>query len=203
MAKSPLQLSNEMLYEKPNLDDNFYRNSFKDGYRVNGNEARLGKGRLDYLIEEYGVWNPNEDYSQAYLGFINPKDFIGSTLTNRDTITKREIDNPDPMDLERINNERQTPFLQVDFDKNRIVGHEGRHRLSSMSKAGVERLPIVFRDMSPSFEKYKAKAKNYNGVLSGQTFGDDKAKDLNYIGDLIPINYKNASKLRELFGYNE
>lgn len=201
--KSPLELSNKLQYEKPTLDDDFYGNAFKDGYKVNGNEARLGKGRLDYLISEYGVWNPNLDYSQAYLGFINPNDFIKGTLTGKDTITKKEIDNPNPMDLDRINGSRQTPFLQIDFDKNRIVGHEGRHRLSSMAKAGVTRLPIVFRDMSPSFDKYKVLTKNYNGILKGQDFGFGRGQDINLVSDLIPINYKNASKLKEMFGYNE
>lgn len=203
MAKSPLELAKEILYEKPKFDDNFYRESFKDGYKINGNEARLGKGRLDYLIDEYGVWSPDSDYSQAYLGFINPSDFINGTLTGQDTTTKREIDNPEPLDIDRINRERQTPFLQVDFDKNRIVGHEGRHRLSSMAKAGITKIPVVFQDRSPSFNKDHAQAKNYNGVLKGQDFGHGVGQDISLISDLIPINYKNAQQLREKFGYNK
>lgn len=186
--------------EKPEFNDDFYRNSFKDGYKIKGNEARLGKGRLNYLIEEYGVWNDNLDYSQAYLGFIDPRQFIDGTLTENDTITRKEIDNPVDLDLDRINKERQTPFLQVDFDNNRIVGHEGRHRLSSFVKAGINRIPVVFQDRSPSFEKYKAKVKNFNGVLRGQDFGSNKASDINLVSTLIPINYKNIEQLYKMFG---
>lgn len=203
MAKSPLTLSNSILYEKPTFDDNFYKESFKDGYQVNGNEARLGKGRLDYLIDEYGVWEPDSDYSQAYLGYIDPREFIKATITGNDSITKRELDNPDDLDIQRINNERQTPFLQVNFDDNSIVGHEGRHRLSSFAKAGVTKLPIVFRDMSPTFRRYNTQGKQYNGILKGQDFGFGRGQDINLVSDLIPINYKNANVLREKFGYNK
>ena len=149
--KSPLAQAKAQLYPKPKFNDEFYRDSFKDGYKLKGNEARLGKGRLNYLIEEYGLWDDDSDYAKAYLGYINPSDFINSTLTKGDTYTRREIENQPELDIDRINRERQTPFLQVDFDNNEIVGHEGRNRLSSFAKSGINKLPVVFIDMSPSF----------------------------------------------------
>lgn len=202
--KSPLEQAKAQLYPKPTFDDNFYRESFKDGYKIKGNEARLGKGRLNYLIEEYGLWDDDSDYAKAYLGYINPSDFIKGTLTDDDTITRREIESQPELDLDRVNRERQTPFLQVDFDKNEIVGHEGRHRLSSFAKSGINRLPVVFVDRSPSFEKYKSKRKSYNGELLGQRFNDGaRASNINLISDLIPLNYKNIEDLYKTFGYED
>lgn len=198
--KTPLEQSNAMAYPKPEFNDDFYRNSFKDGYKIKGNEARLGKGRLNYLISEYGDWDDDSDYSKAYLGYINPSDFIKGTITSRDTTTRKELENPEPFDLERMNNERQTPFLQVDFDSNSIVGHEGRHRLAAMAKAGINRIPVVFQDHSPSFRKYKAMAKKYDNDMNGQDFGDARASNIHITSDLIPINYKNIAKLYKMFG---
>ena len=202
--KSPLAQAKAQLYPKPSLDDDFYSNAHKDGYKVNGNEARLGKGRLNSLIDEYGVWNDNLDYAKAYLGFIDPREFIKGTLAGSDSITREEIENPQDLDLEKINNNSQTPFLMVDFDNNKIVGHEGRHRLSSFAKAGVNRLPIVVRDYSPSFKKDHAQKRNYKGSIKGQLFdGIGKGDDINFDSDLIPLNYKNIEDLYKIFGSQE
>lgn len=197
--KNPLALAKSELYPKPKFDDDFYRNAHKDGYYLKGNEARLGKGRLNALIDEYGVWEDNSDYSKAYLGFINPRDFINATI-GKDSITRREIENQPPLDLERVNSQSQTPFLNIDFDNNRIVGHEGRHRLSSFAKSGIERLPVVIRDYSPSFRKDHAQRRKYKGILQGQGFDEtDKGQNINFEGDLIPLNYKNIEDLYKYF----
>lgn len=193
-------LLNNQLYPKPELNGDFYSNSFKDGYKLKGNEARLGKGRLNYLISEYGVWD-DSDYAQAYLGFIDPREFIKGTLTGQDTTTAKELANPSDLDLERINNERQTPFLDIDFENNEILGHEGRHRLSSFAKAGINRLPIVIRDRSPNYRRYHSQAKrNYNNSINGQDFGFGRGQNIALNSDLIPINYKNIADLYKIFG---
>ena len=199
---NPDQVANSLLYDKPKLDSDFYSNSYKDGYKVKNGESRLGKGRLDYLISEYGVWEPESNYAQAYLGFIDPQEFLNGTLTSNDSYTKKEIDAIKDFDLERINNERQTPFLDVDFDTNSIIGHEGRHRMKSLINGGVKKIPIVFRDRSGSFKKYNAQPRTFKGQLNGQDYGEliGKSKPALLDTELIPLNYKNASRLKELFG---
>lgn len=199
--KNPLQLAETIQRpEKPVIDDEFYSNAHKDGYRLKGNEARLGKGRINSLIDEYGLWNENSDYSKGYLAYIDPREFIRGTTSDRDSTTNEELKNPSDLDLKRINNESQTPFLDVDFDNKVILGHEGRHRLASFAKQGINRLPVVIRDRSSSFSKDHAAKKNFNGTLGSQLFyDDDKRHNINLNSDLIPLNYKNIVDLYRIF----
>lgn len=203
-AKSPLSLGQQFLYEKPERNADFYSNSYKDGYAINGNEARLGKGRLDWLISEYGVWDDDSDYSNAFLAYVDPREFInGTTSSNNDSHIRKEI-GEQVLDLDRLNNETQTPFLDVDFSTNQIVGHEGRHRMGALANAGVFKVPVVIRDKSPKFKKYQTKPHSYNGKLKGQSFGDDsRLGSMKWSTDLIPLNYKNAPLLWEKFGYKK
>ena len=43
-------------------------------------QARFGKGRMDSLIDEYGVWDDKSNYSKGYLAYINPNDYLGKTI---------------------------------------------------------------------------------------------------------------------------
>lgn len=206
MAKNLLELANEIQYEKPTFDSNFYLHASEDGYKLNGAEARLGKGRMDDLIETYGVWNPKLDYAKGYLGFIDPEQFLTATTSKyiRERIEKESF----PLDLEKLNNYPQTPFLNFKRDSKGniyIVGHEGRHRMSALSKAGVKKIPIVFRDESDQYNRYNVQPTSIKGFVGGQTFdGTNKAGSINFDNlELIPLNYKNAPLLWEKFGYNK
>lgn len=208
--KSPLEQAKAQLYPKPELNRDFYQNAHKDGYFLKGNEARLGKGRLNALIDEYGVWNDKLDYAKGFLAYVDPREFLNGTMIDKeksgnytlgDKSLQEEIDNPDPLDLARMNNEGQTPFLNIDFDKNEITGHEGRHRLSSLAKAGITRVPIVIRDSSLGYNKQNSQKRNYKGFVNGQNFGLKRiAKGMNFDSDLIPLNYKNIEDLYKIFG---
>lgn len=200
--KNPLQQAKAMTYPKPELNDDFYSNAYKDGYKIKGNEARLGKGRLNYLVSEYGVWDDNSDYAKAYLGYVDPREFIKGTTVKGSPMVE-ELANQPELDLDRINSESQTPFLSVDFDNWRVKGHEGRHRLSSFAKSGIKRVPVVIRDYSPSYRKDKSSRKTFKGGLVGQKFGetpDEWGQGMQLESDLIPLNYKNIAKLYEMFG---
>lgn len=200
--KTPVAQAKSQLYPKPELNSDFYSNAYKDGYKIKGNEARLGKGRLNYLIEEYGVWDDDSDYSKAYLGYIDPNEFIKGTTVKNSAI-EQELANQPELDLERINNESQTPFLNIDFDNWIVKGHEGRHRLSSFAKSGIKKVPIVIRDYSPSYKKNNSLSKRFAGGLTGQRYGElpeEISQSMNLVSDLIPLNYKNIEQLYKMFG---
>lgn len=208
MAKSPLELSNEFQYKKPIIDDDFYGNAFKDGYKLKGNEARLGKGRLDDLIDYYGLWD-NSNYAKAYLTYISPKDFLNLSFKEgnlNDPIVKEidDIRKNKNIDLDRINNAPYTPFLELDFDNNQVLNHDGRHRLAAFAGAGIDKVPVVIKGAGKSFDKTKTQPYRYIKSVKGQNLGSVNAPGVNNLElDLVPLNYKNASTLWKKFGYNE
>ena len=188
---------------KPVFDGDFYRNAYKDGYKVEegSDTATLGEGRIDYLIDEYGVWNENSNYAKAYLTYINPNDFIGATLTNEDTTTNSELEQIQNLDLDRINNESQTMFLDIDFDNGVVVGHEGRHRMKAFASAGIKFVPVVIRNKSESFDKTNTEELILDGNIMGQDFdGVRKGSKINVSGmRLIPLNFKHKRNLLNEF----
>ena len=208
MAKNPVELARKLEYEKPIINDDFYGNAFKDGYKLKGNEARLGKGRLDDLIDYYGKWD-NSDYSKAYLTYINPKDFLDLSFKgdNKNDPLVNEIEGilkNNNLDLERINNAPYTPFLEMDFDNNTILNHDGRHRLAAFASAGIDKVPIVIKGAGKSFDKTRTQPYRYYGNVKGQNLGPVRAPGKqNMELDLTPLNYKNAPLLWDKFGYNE
>lgn len=202
--KNPNEQANSILYEKPKFDTDFYLNASKDGYKLIGNEARLGKGRLDDLIETYGVWNDNSDYSKAYLGYIDPAKFVEATTDDVSQIEKESF----PLDIDKLNAHPYSMFLKFKRDKKGnvyITGHEGRHRMNALSKAGINRVPIAFIDESQDYNRYNAQPQRFKGVFGGQKFYDDmRGKSITFDDlELIPLNYKNASTLWQKFGYNK
>ena len=207
--KNPLEQAQNLQYEKPIIDDDFYSGAYLDGYKLVGKESRLGKGRLDDLIDYYGLWNPDFDYAKAYLTYINPKDYLDLTFKfdNKNDPLNQEIQgilDKKELDLDRINNQPHTPFLELDFDNNEIVGHDGRHRMAAFLSAGIDKVPVVIRGKGASFDKKNTKPYVYKSNVRGQDLGPVRAPGKQNLElDLVPLNYKNAPTLWEKFGYNK
>ena len=206
--KTPIALAQNIQYEKPIINSDFYKTAYKDGYKLVGKESRLGKGRLDDLIDYYGLWNPDFDYAKAYLAYINPRDFLDLTWNPEFDGSVgpelREILNKKELDLDLVNSHPHTPFLELDFDNNEVVGHEGRHRMAAFASAGIDKVPVVIRGKGESFDKKNTKPYVYKNNVKGQGFDFTQAPGKQNLElDLTPLNYKNAPTLWEKFGYNK
>ena len=137
------------------------------------------------------------------MGYIDPREFIKGTVVPGGE-TEVELKNQPLLDLDRVNNETQTPFLTIDFDNGIIKGHEGRHRLQSFANSGINRLPVVIRDYSPNFSKNHAKARKFSGNIAGQNYGGiGSGQPIKLESDLIPLNYKNIVDLYRIFNGEE
>ena len=163
--------------------------------------------RMTDLIERYGARNPR--YAQAYAVWVNPEDFVNATTTSR---ARRDqiFDEAGNLDIDALARESQTPFLSVDYETMRIVGHEGRHRMAALAKAGVKRVAVAIRFTEDSLSRYDARIMEGEHTFKGQSFSSwnvEKQRTTTRtsrhsikVGTLIPINAAYAAQLSEFTG---
>lgn len=96
--------------------------------------------RLKYLYECYSS-NSAEKYAQAYVAWINPWDYLSLTTSD----VRGFLDKAKPLDYKALCDERQEIRLTVDFEAGEVVGHEGRHRMAALYKAGATTVAITVR----------------------------------------------------------
>ena len=139
----------------------------------------------------------NPDYANSYIAWVSPEDFIYATTGSaqvRDILTEEA----GSLDVERLSNERQPIYLLVDFEKESIIGHEGRHRMIALQKAGVERVAVVIE--ARNNDLYNTKPINMMH-LEGQYFNQsNKGRDF-YLHDALPLSNRYASVVTELFSH--
>ena len=160
--------------------------------------------RVTDLIDRYGATNPR--YTQAYATWINPADFVKATTVNQ-TRRNQIYDEAGNLDIDALSRETQTPYLTVDYETMRIVGHEGRHRMAALAKAGVKRVAVAIRFTENSLSRYDARIMDGEHKLKGQTFSswDADAQRVRRrtshnsaaVGTLVPINAAYSAQLSE------
>lgn len=168
--------------------------------------------RIDDLIERYGASNPK--YTQAYATWINPADFVKLTTINK-TSQNRIYEEAGELDLERMRRESQTPFLDLDYEKMKVVGHEGRHRAAALAAAGVKKMAVVIRFTESTKDRYDSQIIDGEHLVKGQQFGywDTSGKDWKWrtktsrhsatFGRFIPINEAYRADLSEFTVFND
>ena len=160
--------------------------------------------RVTDLIDRYGARNPR--YTQAYATWINPADFVKATTVNQ-TRRNQIYDEAGNLDIDALSRETQTPYLTVDYETMRIVGHEGRHRMAALAKAGVKRVAVAIRFTENSLSRYDARIMDGEHRLKGQSFSswDADAQRVRThtshnsaaVGTLVPINAAYSAQLSE------
>lgn len=159
--------------------------------------------------QETLAWNPEriswelssaaypDGRTKAVVAWINPADFIKSTTPNKksgDTIRNESTD----LDLEKLSDEFQTPFLYI--KDGRIVGHEGRHRMAALADAGYTSVPIVL-----DYRRAETRTKESLDMLSGQqfeTYSDNgqgyetSFGEALYVKNIIPLTFGNKKEIQ-------
>ena len=155
-----------------------------------------------------------EDYAKSYRVKMSPYDFLdlttekgASNLNYGDSFLGGELKD---LDIDYFNKERHQPiFLQVAFrdekwpNLGQVIGHEGRHRMFALMKAGIKSVDVELRcDVwDTNYQKYKPFKLDYI-ILKGQFNPSVRVT----VHDPIPMSWKKHKEMRpglkENYSYN-
>lgn len=170
----------------------------------------LSSERIDSLIKEYATDSETSDYAQAYITTINPRDYLKLTISD-DALNEwtqgstnawgQEVRD---LDAEELKESDRMPYLRISSmgeDGNRVIGHEGRHRMLALLRAGYTDVPVVLIDNDTKNSKVREDSID----LWSQDHGDGPVNgDISIdVYDAIPIRKNMRDEIDNMYGVTE
>ena len=166
-------------------------------YVYTNGKASFTEERLNSLFDEHSLGEGKRaEYSNAYVGYISPEDFV--SLTSNKKIRGRVEDEAYILDEDELKNEKETPFLEYDPASGEVVGHEGRHRMLALKADGIESVAVLLKPFTDSFERRMVQ----DISLTGQNFAEGRANGNVIVKNAIPLSEKNRTEAVIQFAQN-
>ena len=145
------------------------------------------------------------DYAQSYIAWIDPEDFLRATTTTHEYYERIKSEAGD-LDHDRLMKETQPIYLTIDPKTHDILGHEGRHRISALGKAGYDRVAVILRVAKRNSygsllfpeRRLKLKGQEFEHWGNGGLLGKKKGADF-WVSNMLPLSEKYADAARKLF----
>ena len=151
--------------------------------------AILKESKVDEYLYDYAA-KDSPKYAQAYIAYMRPRDFLH--LTTDGIVERYYIDEQaGELDEERLSKSRPGVYLRIDHETGEVTGHEGRHRMSAMANAGIDRVPVLFVDTSNKMTK--------TDIAQITLHGQFDATEMGVVRDLIPLNFENRDRVIKNF----
>ena len=154
-------------------------------------------------VYQDSVAKGSPDYAKSYIAWVSPFDYIYATTTSRqsrDTLSEEAGE----LDLEKLQGYEMPIWLSVNMETGEIIGHEGRHRMLALEKAGVEKVAIVIKAMNTDRTSSKPISRMR---LTGQSFLElfpgytPKGADFT-LHDALPLSERYGETAYQLFAAN-
>ena len=169
------------------------------------NMAVMTSKRIDRAIADSGAkFHP--DYATKYITRISPTDFIDLTVSQRnidrdDFDTRVEGDSGSTMGDYNYENalrdSEMSPYLRINRETGRIVGHNGRHRLRALEMAGINSVEIEIQFEDGDGRTIKYGAETIPDMAISSQF--DTAIET-HISNIIPLNEAHRSEIEKQYG---
>ena len=164
-----------------------------EGTLVN-RRAIVSEETLDQWLKDYAASNP--EYAQAYIAYISPEKFLNLTTSgaaSRYAIRQQSegLTLPSVMDYSR----EQPIQLRINTETGKVEGHEGRHRMVALNRAGVEEVPVLLFDSSNKYGKQPMDSIQ----LIQQDFNNRENTGTEIVRDLEPLSTGNRDTVRDKF----
>lgn len=134
------------------------------------------------------------DYAKSFITWMSPREFIGAT-TEGDKHRQLIKSESRPLDSERLRSTEQPIYLMVDFESGRVVGHEGRHRMTALADAGIDKVAVIIDARGHNRH-------NVQPIESKWVDGQKLQRSSGYgffLHDLLPLSERYADDARRLF----
>jgi len=181
--------------QEPKLSRGAQRTT-EENIQMGQDKVGLTDDRIRNIFSEYAYPDGRVIAGMAY---INPDDFVRATGNPRTIYGETG-----PLDTEELANEIQTPFLHISTEDGgipKIVGHEGRHRMAALARAGIKEVPVVIKNVDA---KYGTKTMGFTETyLQPQSYDQRNAEQPGkspFISGLIDITYPNSEAIKQQFG---
>ena len=110
--------------------------------------ALITEDTVDKWLKDYAA-KSSPKYAQAYIARMTPKQFVDLTTS---TTGRLLIGNQtEALDAEKLIEATRDQPLQIQISDGEVVGHEGRHRATALSRAGVNSIPVLVFDYSNKY----------------------------------------------------
>ena len=164
----------------------------------NGKVLIFSEKRIRRLFFDYSA-EGEQYYAKAYATYISPRDFLSLTTYDVDQFVQEKAQ---PLDFERLCAERQEIFLRVDIHTGEVVGHEGRHRMAALLKAGVDKVAVslIPTDKENQYNRQLIDSLQLNGQAFFYCTPSFVAPGRVVVENLIPFNNECREKLCAEYG---
>ena len=166
-------------------------------FSVDGKAYNFSDKRINNLYESYSARGvPN--YSQAYVTWISPLDYLSLTCSDVNPF----LEKAKPLDYKALCDERQEIYLTVDFEDGEVVGHEGRHRMAALYKAGAELVAVAVHAYGENGKYEREYIESF--TVTGQDFSyivpPRKATGVVELHGLTPLSEAYKKQVRSVYG---
>lgn len=181
-------------------------------YSVEENKAVMSKARIDYLIEDSGAGS-RKDYAQAWITSISPTDYINLT-TDKNSQDRAAFDKFGSEWDPNVNmgnydylgqlgkTVRQTPYLAINVNTGKVVGHDGRHRIRALEKEGIKSVEIMveLRDEDGRIVKYEPNGERWETIKAFKLINQFGTRQRALVENLIPLNEDHRTEIEASYG---
>ena len=151
--------------------------------------AILKESKVDEYLMDYAS-KDSPKYTKAYITYMSPSTFMRLTT---DGWREREhiSEQAGKLDAERLSRSKPGIYLRIDHDTGKVIGHEGRHRMSAMDNEGIYYVPVLLLDDSNDMGKTDIAEINLRGQFNEYESGTVK--------DAIPLSFENRDRVIKKF----
>lgn len=181
----------------------------RNGIVIKDGVASFTQKRFNDLIEEFSVpvgGVSNQNYAKGYVAYISPSEFLSLTTLDEsriieDTKTNKKYGGG-TLDVKELAENRQTPFLIIDFKSGEVYGHEGRHQMVMLRNKGINKVAIVVESLNPEADKYRTN-KMTNFAVTGQEYSRGRSPGKVTFDEIIPLSPAYRDEVTEKFVINK